>query len=103
MAHKRHSREQVLQKLSEANAAIKAGKTIPEVSRALGVSEATLHRWRKRHVAARSHAPAAEHRSARPVDMRNRVRQLERENERLKLLVGELSLENALLKDAVAR
>ena len=103
MAHKRHSKEQVLQKLSEANAAIKAGKTIPEVSRALGVSEATLHRWRKRQRVARPRASAAERRSAGPVDLRNRVRQLERENERLKLLVGELSLENALLKDAAAR
>jgi putative transposase len=46
---KRHSPEQIVRKLRQAEARLAAGATVPEVARELGVSEATFHRWRKHY------------------------------------------------------
>jgi len=99
LKRQRHSKEQIQQKLNRASAALAGGATIPEICRTLRISEATFHRWRRRfnRVEKQASAPGQET-SPEPVD---RGRGLEPENQRLKLLVGELMLEIAFLKDAL--
>jgi putative transposase len=46
---KRHSPEQIVRKLHQAEARLAAGATVPEVARELGISEATFHRWRNHY------------------------------------------------------
>jgi putative transposase len=46
---KRHSPEQIVRKLRQAEGKLAAGSSLPEVARDLGISEATFHRWRKRY------------------------------------------------------
>ena len=53
---KRHTPEQIVRKLREVEAQIAAGAPIPEVARKLGVSEATLHRWRNQYGGMKAHA-----------------------------------------------
>ncbi len=84
---KRHSPEQIIAKLREADAMLTAGASIGQVCQRLGVSEATLHRWRHQYGGMK----AAEAR---------RLKELERENARLKKLVADLSLDNMILKEA---
>ena len=61
--------------------------TVPEVSKKLGVTEQTYYRWRKEY-------------GGLTRDQARRLKELERENARLKKLVAELSLDNAILKEA---
>jgi putative transposase len=84
---KRHSAEQIVAKLREAEVELAKGKKIPEVVRKRGISEFTYYRWRKEYGGLRS-------------DQARRFKELERENGRLKKLVAELSLDNAILKEA---
>ena len=86
MARKRHSAEQVVLKLREAEAVQAAGGTVADAARKLGVSENTLHRWR------------AQYGSMKVPDVR-RLKELERENAQLKKLVADLSLDVAMLKE----
>ena len=84
---KRHTAEQIVAKLREAEVELAKGKKIPEVVRKLGISEFTYYRWRKEYGGLRS-------------DQARRFKALERENARLKRLVADLSLDNAILKEA---
>ena len=87
MARKRYSSEQIISKLREAEVLLNKGSTVIEVSRKLGIAEQTYYRWRKDYGDMR-------------VDQAKRLKELELENSRLKKLVADLSLDNAILKEA---
>lgn len=91
----RHTTAESARQFQKAAALLSAGATIPEVCRKLGVSEATFHRWRRKFAPPSRASPP----SLIPRDGSSRLKQLEKENKRLKLLVAELTLENAFLKD----
>lgn len=82
---KRHSPEQVVRKLRDADAMLNAGKDQAAVLQALEVSESTLERWRKQYGGMKSEEAI-------------RLKKLEDENKRLKQLVADLSLDNQALK-----
>jgi len=88
MPRRRFSTEQIISKLREAEVLFSQGKTAAEASRALNVSEQTYYRWRKEY-------------GGMGTDQAHRLRELERENVRLKKLVADLSLDNAILKETV--
>ena len=87
MAKKRHGAEQIIPKLREAEVRLAKGMKIPQVCRKLGVTEQTYYRWRKEYGGVRT-------------DQAKRFKGLEKENARLKKLVADLSLDNAILKEA---
>ena len=101
MKRRRHSDEQILRKLREASTALAAGATIPQVCKKLQISEATFHRWRKRYRGVKPESASRGRGDGHRADLMKRVRELEKENKRLKQLVGELTLANAMLKDAL--
>ena len=83
---RRHSAEQVVKKLRDADAMLAAGKSVGEVLQALEVSEATLSRWRTQYGGMKS-------------EEAKRLKQLEEENNRLKKLVAEQALDIQMLKE----
>jgi len=87
MPKKGHTPEQIINKLREAEVLLSQGGTIAIVSKKLGVSEYTYYRWRKEYGGLR-------------VDQAHRLKELEQENSRLKRLVADLSLDNAILREA---
>ena len=86
MARKRFSPEQIITMLREAEVLLNQSTPVAEVCRKLGVSEQTYYRWRKEYGGMR-------------VDQAKRLKELEQENIRLKKLVADLSLDNAILKE----
>jgi len=82
---KRHSPEQIVRKLRDADAMLNAGKDLAAVLQALEVSEATLHRWRAQYGGMKAEEAV-------------RLKKLEDENQRLKEVVAELTLDNRMLK-----
>ena len=87
MTNKRHTPEQVINKLRQAEVAISAGRTVSEASRQIGVTEQTYYRWRNEYGGLR-------------IDQVKRLKQLETENTRLKRAVADLTLDNQILKEA---
>ncbi len=87
MVKKAFKPEQIINKLREAEVLLSQGLTVGEVSRKLGVVEQTYYRWRKEYGGMR-------------VDQARRLQELEKENGRLKKLVADISLDNAILKEA---
>ncbi len=87
MARQRHTAEDIINKLREAEVGLARGLAVPEVCRKLSVTEQTYYRWRKEYGGLRR-------------DQARRLRELEKENARLKKLVADLSLDNAILKEA---
>jgi putative transposase len=83
---KRHSPEQIVRKLRDAEARLASGATVPEVARDLGISEATFHRWRNQYGGVSSSEA-------------RRLKELEKENARLKKLVAEQALDIDILKE----
>ncbi len=83
---KRHSPEQIVKKLRDADAMLAAGKTIGEVIQALEISEATLNRWRNQYGGMKS-------------EEAKRLKQLEEENTQLKKLVADQALDIQMLKE----
>ncbi|QDU62917.1 Transposase [Planctomycetes bacterium Pan216] len=83
---KRHSPEQIVRKLRDAEAMQNAGKTIGEVCQVLGVSEQTFHRWRQQY-------------GGMKADEARRLKELEQENAKLKRLLAEAELDKAMLKE----
>ena len=83
---KRHTAEEVITKLRQADADLAQGLTVGQVCQKLGISEQTLHRWRNQYGGLKQ-------------DEAKRLKELERENSKLKRLVAELSLEKQVLKD----
>ena len=88
MSRKRFTPEQIIKKLREAEILINKGQNVAEVIRKLGVSEQTYYRWRKEY-------------GGMGVEQAKRLKELEKENVRLKKLVADLSLDNAILKETV--
>ncbi len=87
MPKKGYTPEQIINKLREAEILLSQGNTIAIVSKKIGVSEYTYYRWRKEYGGLR-------------VEQAHRLKELEQENSRLKRLVADLSLDNAILKEA---
>ena len=87
MGRKRFTAEQIINMLREAEVLLNQGSTVGEVCRKLGISEQTYYRWRKDYGGMR-------------VDQAKRLKELEKENTRLKKLVADLSLDNDILKEA---
>ena len=83
---KGYSPEQIVRKLRQAEGKLANGSTIPEVARELGISEATFHRWRNRYGTMSSQEA-------------KRLKELEKENARLKKLVAEQALDIDILKE----
>ena len=87
MAKRRHTAEQIISKLREAEILLAKGVKIPQVCRKLEVTDQTYYRWRKEYGGVRT-------------DQFKRLKELEKENGRLKRVVADLSLDNAILKEA---
>ena len=86
MGRQRHTAEQIVAKLREADDLLGKGMPLEEVMRQLGISDATYYKWRK------------EYRGLR-VDQAKRLKELEQENSRLKKAVADLTLDNMILKE----
>jgi transposase-like protein len=93
-----HKEDQIRQKLRQAEAALTGGASVLDVCHELSVSEATFHRWRKRYGATNESRNTA---GTAKDDLSRTLKELEKENKRLKQLVGQLTLDYALLKDAL--
>lgn len=89
MARKRYMVEAIVRMLRQAEVELAGGATIKQVARKLGINEQTYYRWRKEYGGLR-------------MDQAHRLKELERENGRLKKLVGEQALDIAILKEAAS-
>jgi len=87
MVRKTLTAEQIINKLREAEILLSQGSTIGEASKKIGVTEQTYYRWRKEYGGMR-------------LEQARRLKELEKENTRLKKLVADLSLDNSILKEA---
>jgi len=88
MGRKRYTAEQIIGMLREAEVLQIQGMTIGEISRKLGITEQTYYRWRKEYGGMR-------------IDQAKRLKELEKENVRLKKIVADLSLDKDILKETV--
>jgi putative transposase len=86
MKRKRHSPEQIISKLREADAMLAGGATIAQVVQRLEISEQTFHRWRNQYGGMKANEA-------------KRLKELEQENARLKRAVADLTLDNQMLKE----
>ncbi len=89
MPRKRYTPEQIISKLREAEVLLSQGQTVAQACESLGVSEQTYYRWRREY-------------GGMGTTQVRRLKDLERENTRLKKLVADLSLDNAILKEALS-
>ena len=88
MKRKRHSPEQIIRKLRDADRMLSEGKEIAAVCQALEIAEATFHRWRNQYGGMKG-------------DDAKRLKELEIENGRLKRLVADLTLDKQILEVAL--
>jgi len=86
MKRKRHTPEEIIKKLREAATLLAGGQSVEEVCRKLEVSAPTYHRWKEQYGGAKEETV-------------KRVKELEKENARLKRLVADMALDNAMLKE----
>jgi putative transposase len=86
MKRRRHTPEQIIRKLAEGDKLLAEGKTIEEVARRLEITDSTFHRWRNQF-------------GGMKADDAKRLKELERENTRLKKIVADLTLDNDMLKE----
>ena len=89
MGRKRHTGEQIIAKLREAEVELAKGQPLVEVVRKLEIAEQTYYRWRKEYGGLR-------------VDQAKRLKELEKENARLKKRVADQALDNAILKEVAS-
>ena len=87
MGRQKHTAEQIIGKLREAEVLQAKGMSMEEVMRQLGVNDATYYKWRKEYGGLR-------------VDQAKRLKEMEQENTRLRKVVADLSIDNAILKEA---
>jgi len=87
MVRKGYTPEQIIGKLREVEILISQGATTIEASKKIGITEQTYYRWRKEYGGMR-------------IDQARRLKELEKENNRLKKFVADLSLDSAILKEA---
>jgi transposase-like protein len=88
MARKRYSAEQIIRKLREAEVLLAKGQKVGQISRALGITEQTYYRWRREY-------------GGLKVCQARRLKELERENARLRKAVSDLTLDKLILKEAL--
>ena len=86
---KRHSAEQIVGFLRQADMLLGKGQKVPEVCKQLGISEQTYYRWRKEYGGLRT-------------DQGKRLKGLEKENFRLKRLLADAELDKAILREAAS-
>ena len=87
MTRKQYTPEQIVTLLREVEAGQAQGKTVEDVCRALGVADSSYHRWKAQY-------------GGMKADEVRRLKELEKENERLKRIVADLTLDNQILKEA---
>ena len=87
MAKRSYRPEQIIKKLREAEVLLSQSSTVGEAARKIGVTEQTYYRWRREYGGMR-------------IGEVKRLKQLEKENTRLKRIVADLSLDNDILKEA---
>ena len=87
---KRHTPEQIVRKLGQADRLLGEGNTVADACRELGVTEQTYYRWRNKY-------------EGMELKEALRMKQLEEENRRLKEMVADLSLDNKILKDVLSK
>jgi putative transposase len=87
---RRYSTEQIIRKLREADVLLSQGKTAEEIARILEISKQTYYRWRKEY-------------GGLNMTQAKKLKELEKENARLKTLVADLSLDNAIIKEVLSK
>ena len=87
MAGRRHKPEEIIGKLREAEIVLAQGGTVSDACRRIGVTEQTFYRWRKEY-------------GSLKVDQAQRLKELERENARLRRAVSDLTLDKLILQEA---
>ena len=87
MSRQKHTAEEIINKLREAEVLQAKGMSIEEVMRQLGISDATYYKWRREYGGLR-------------VDQAKRLKELEAENSRLRRVVADLTIDNSILKEA---
>ena len=87
MPNRKHKSEDIIRKLREAEVELAKGRTVAEVSKHLGITDQTYYRWRNEV-------------GGLKIDQARRMKELERENQRLKRVVAELTLDKLILKEA---
>jgi putative transposase len=87
---KNYTAEQIIIKLCEAEVLLGQGKNVKEACRALEISEQTYYRWRREY-------------GGLNTTQAKKLKELEKENARLKRLVADLSLDNAILKEVLSK
>ena len=90
MAGKKHTAEQIVRKLREAEADLAAGQSVGQVCQKLGVSEPTFHRWRNQYGGMKAQDA-------------KRLKELETENGRLKKAVADLALDKQMLQELLRK
>jgi putative transposase len=90
MSKKKHTAEEIVTKLREADVLIGKGQTVDEACRQLGVTNQTYYKWRKEY-------------GGLQVDQARRLKELEQENTRLRKVVADLVMDNTILKEAVKK
>jgi transposase-like protein len=88
MKRKYHTAEQIVNKLRQADAVIASGGTLEQVCKQLGISDATYYNWRR-------------HYGQMKLDQVKHLKSIQKENTQLKKLVADLSLDKAVLKEAL--
>jgi putative transposase len=86
---KKHTAEQIIAKLREAEVELSKGRTAAQAAKQIGVTEQTYYRWRKEYGGLRT-------------DQAKRLKELEKQNARLKRLLADAELDKAILKEAAS-
>ena len=87
MSQKRYRPEEIIAKLREAEVLLGQGQKVPEVVKTIGISEVSYYRWRKEY-------------GGLSVSQAKRLKELERENARLRQAVSDLTLDKLILQEA---
>jgi len=87
---RRYSTEQIIRKLREADVLLSQNRTAEEIARVLEISKQTYYRWRKEY-------------GGLNMSQAKKLKELEKENARLKTLVADLSLDNAIIKEVLSK
>jgi transposase-like protein len=87
MARRRYTAEQIIGMLREAEVGVAEGRRVSEIVRELGITEQTYYRWRREY-------------GGMQVSQARRLKEVERENTRLRRAVADLTLDNVILKEA---
>ena len=90
MPHKRYTPEEIIHKLREAEVLLSQGHIVKEAAKQLGIAEQTYYRWRKEY-------------GGMGKSQARRLKDLERENTRLKKLVADLALDKSILEEALSK